>query len=77
MAEYIEAVAMWRVSLTPVVINAAVDVVFLVAGPEKAPILRRVLEGPYEPEVLPAQAIGRPDTGPRWMIDADAAKVIL
>jgi 6-phosphogluconolactonase len=61
---------MWRVTLTPPVINAAADVVFLVSGAAKAPMLHRVLEGPREPGALPAQAIV-----PRaiWLVDSDAA----
>jgi 6-phosphogluconolactonase len=73
IAEYVKSVLMWRVTLTPVLINAATDVVFLVTGREKAAMLRRVLEGPYQPDVLPAQVIGRPDDPPRWMVDAAAA----
>ncbi|MGH7530340.1 MAG: 6-phosphogluconolactonase [Gemmatimonadales bacterium] len=73
MAEYVTAVSMWRVTLTRVLINAAAHVLFLVTGREKAATLRRVLEGPYRPDVLPAQAIGRPGGRPRWLVDADAA----
>jgi 6-phosphogluconolactonase len=62
-----------RVTLTPVVINAAAEVIFLVSGSAKAAILKRVLLGPREPERLPAQAI-LPRTGElRWLVDADAA----
>ena len=72
MAEYVEAVSMWRVTLTPLLINAASDVMFLVAGREKAAMLHRVLEGPYQPDTLPAQAIAPPDGNPRWLVDAAA-----
>jgi len=66
----------WRVTLTPRVINAARDVLFLVAGSEKAGCLKEVLQGPYRPDELPAQAI-RPAPGRlRWMIDAEAARLL-
>ncbi|MDZ4865084.1 MAG: 6-phosphogluconolactonase [Gemmatimonadota bacterium] len=73
MAEYVEAVSMWRVTLTPLLLNAASDVMFLVAGPEKAAMLHRVLEGPYQPNALPAQAIVPADGHPLWLVDAAAA----
>jgi 6-phosphogluconolactonase len=62
----------WRLTLTPVLLNAAVDVMFLVSGAHKAEPLRVVLEErPRDP--LPAQLI-RPKHGPpHWMIDAAAA----
>jgi 6-phosphogluconolactonase len=73
MAQYVEVVGMWRLTLTPVVINAARRVVFLVSGPNKAGVVQEVLEGPYLPVVLPAQSI-RPDSGElHWLLDAAAA----
>jgi 6-phosphogluconolactonase len=73
MAQYVEVMSTWRVTLTPVIINAAHNVAFLVAGAEKAEIMRKVLEGPYQPVVLPAQII-RPSRGElRWLVDAAAA----
>jgi 6-phosphogluconolactonase len=65
--------APWRITITPPVIEAAAEVVFLVSGSEKAATLRRVLEGPYEPDVLPAQAVTRATTRVHWLVDADAA----
>jgi len=65
-----------RVTLTPVVINAAAEVIFLVSGRAKAAILKRVLFGPREPDPLPAQAI-LPRAGElRWLVDADAASAL-
>ncbi len=73
MAEYIEVVAMWRITLTPVVINAAKNVLFIVSGAEKAERLRSVLEGPFQPELLPAQIV-RPVQGRLlWLLDRAAA----
>jgi 6-phosphogluconolactonase len=62
-----------RLTLTPPVIDAAAEVVFLVAGAEKAAMLRRVLRGPYDPDQLPAQIV-RPTAGRlTWLVDAAAA----
>jgi 6-phosphogluconolactonase len=73
MAPYVEVVGMWRVTLTPVIFNAAHHVAFLVAGADKAEMLPKVLEGPYQPVVLPAQII-KPTHGElRWLVDAAAA----
>jgi len=74
------AVANWvgkldadRVTLTPPVLNNAARVIFLVHGAEKAPVLQAVLEGPYEPQQLPAQMI-RPKSGRvLWLVDVTAA----
>lgn len=72
VAEYVSEVSMWRVTLTPPVINAAADVVFLVSGPGKAAMLHQVLEEPRRPDALPAQAIV-PRGGATWLVDAAAA----
>ena len=72
VAEYVSEVSMWRVTLTPPVINAAADVVFLVSGAGKASMLHRVLQGPRQPDTLPAQAIV-PRAGATWLVDVAAA----
>lgn len=73
VAEFIPEVNMWRITLTPVVLNLAREVVFLVAGANKADMLRNVLEGPFEPDERPAQIV-RPSPGEViWMVDAAAA----
>jgi 6-phosphogluconolactonase len=73
MAEYVGAVPKWRVTLTPGLLNSAANVMFLVAGREKAAILRRVLDGPLDPDALPAQAIAPTDGHMSWLVDAAAA----
>jgi 6-phosphogluconolactonase len=73
LAEYVGEVSMWRVTLTPVVINAAAAVLFLVAGREKAAMLRRVLEGPRDPGALPAQIVAPHHGLLCWLVDAAAA----
>ncbi|MEO8634660.1 MAG: 6-phosphogluconolactonase [Gemmatimonadales bacterium] len=76
MAEYIPEASMWRVTLTPVVINAAAQAMFLVSGAAKAETLRRVLEGPDQPDTLPAQAVALPSGELRWLVDSAAAELL-
>src|SRR6202008_42057 len=73
MAGRAPAASMWRITLTPPVINAAAEGVFLVSGGAKAGILRRVLEGPRRPQELPAQVIAPSNGRLRWYVDAAAA----
>jgi 6-phosphogluconolactonase len=73
VAEHVAEVGMWRLTLTPVVLNLAREAMFLVAGTAKASMLHQVLEGPYKPEQLPAQIV-RPSPGDlTWLVDAGAA----
>src|SRR6266478_9872345 len=66
-----------RITLTPPVLNSAARVIFLVHGAEKAPALKAVLEGPYEPEQLPAQLV-RPKLGKvLWLVDPSAASMLV
>ena len=63
----------WRVSLTWPVINHASQVVFQVQDASKAEVLQQVLQGPYQPEVLPSQLI-RPQNGELiFLLDRAAA----
>ena len=63
----------WRVTLTPAVLDLAKNVTFVVSGASKAQRLAEVLEGPFNPDLLPAQAI-RPTRGRlTWMVDESAA----
>lgn len=73
MAENVPEVGMWRITLTPYVINLGREVLFLVAGAGKASMLRKVLEGPFAPDERPAQIV-RPSPGEvMWLVDAAAA----
>lgn len=73
VANWVGKLYSWRITLTPPVINSALNIIFLVSGEEKALALKGVLEGLYEPEQLPAQMIQ--PTGGRlvWMLDRAAA----
>ncbi len=73
VAQYIECLAAWRVTLTPLVINSAAHVVFLVSGADKAERLQEVLAGPRQPDRLPAQIVRLSDGQLLWLVDAAAA----
>jgi 6-phosphogluconolactonase len=64
----------WRITLTSRAINAARLILFLVSGASKAKALEAVLEGPYQPDLYPAQLV-QPDSGKLvWLIDQEAGK---
>jgi 6-phosphogluconolactonase len=73
VAEYVEEVAMSRITFTPVVLNAAALVAFLVAGTGKAAVVHRVLDGSHDPDLVPAQLIDPRDGAVHWFLDAAAA----
>lgn len=72
-AVYLAATDLYRVTLTPALINRAAVVIFLVTGAAKAGVLREVLHGPHDPWRLPAQLI-QPENGELyWLADREAA----
>lgn len=73
VSHYVPALKTNRLTLTAPILNRAAMILFLVAGIEKAAALQAVLEGPPDPERLPAQLI-RPVTGRLvWLADQAAA----
>lgn len=63
-----------RVSFTFTLINAAANVLFVVAGADKAAALREVLRGSLDVARLPAQGV-RPTQGMLvWLVEAAVAK---
>jgi 6-phosphogluconolactonase len=73
VAPWVEELNTDRITLTSPVINNAREILFFVTGTEKAATLKAVLEGPYQPDRLPAQII-RPAQGKVvWMTDQAAA----
>jgi len=76
VATFVSKLAAWRVTLTPPVLSSARQVMFLVAGPDKAAVLRDVLEGPYDPHRLPAQLVRPPDGDLIWLVDEAAASLL-
>ncbi len=65
-----------RITLTAPAINNAALVIFMITGSDKALALKGVLEGPYEPEQLPAQMI-QPSNGElQWLVDTAAGSML-
>lgn len=62
-----------RVTLTPLAINAAREVDFLVSGADKAGAVAATLAGPRDPLRWPAQRIAPGEGQVVWMLDAMAA----
>jgi 6-phosphogluconolactonase len=65
-----------RLTLTFPVLNNATNVLFLVAGPDKAETLVRVLHGSPDPEALPAQSVNPTNGTLTWLLDRDAASLL-
>jgi len=73
VAPWVEKFSTFRITLTPAVLNEAAQVMFLVSGHDKAETLRSVLEGPYQPDIFPAQVINPTQGQLLWLVDKEAA----
>ena len=65
-----------RITLTAPAASNTGQVVFMVTGADKALALKAVLEGPYEPEQLPAQLLQPKDGKLLWLVDAAAGGLL-
>jgi 6-phosphogluconolactonase len=73
---WVPQLEMWRLTLTPPVLNAARHILFLVAGNSKAQPLANVLQGGHRPHEWPAQLV-RPHSGQlTWLVDRPAAALL-
>lgn len=76
VANPVEKLNATRLTLTFPIINNAKNVIFLVAGAEKAETLREVLEGDFAPEKLPSQNVKPKDGNLFWLLDKNVAKLL-
>jgi 6-phosphogluconolactonase len=77
VANWVPKFDAYRITLTPPVLNNAANVLFLVAGPDKAEALHEVLEGARNPDEYPSQLV-RPTSGSHlWLVDRAAAANLL
>lgn len=73
VADHVDEVNSWRVTLTAPVLNNAAQITFLVIGEDKASVVEQVIEGPRNPEATPAQLIAPADGTLTWILDSAAA----
>ncbi|HSN08748.1 MAG TPA: 6-phosphogluconolactonase [Hanamia sp.] len=71
---YHEQQKLYRITLMPLLVNKASNIVFMVDGKKKAAVLEKVLEGEYNPSQFPAQIISPKNGELHWFLDKDAAK---
>lgn len=71
---YIEKLKMHRLTLTFPVLNAAREVLILIAGADKAETVRKALEGP--PGQFPVQRIDPVNGRLNWFLDEAAARLL-
>ena len=73
VANYVEKLQAWRITLAAEAINRALNIMFLVAGQDKAATLKEVIEGKRDLEKYHSQLI-EPNYGSLlWMVDEAAA----
>lgn len=65
-----------RITLTAPAACKAAEILFMVTGADKAPALKAVLEGPYEPEQLPAQLLQPKEGKLLWLVDTAAGSML-
>jgi 6-phosphogluconolactonase len=65
-----------RITLTAPAISNAARVIFMVTGADKTLALKGILEGPYEPDQLPAQLIQPPNGKLTWLVDTVAGGML-
>ncbi len=67
---------MFRISMTPYLLNLSRNIIFLVTGKAKAEILNTVLNGAYQPDRYPAQLIKPADGNLYWFVDKESASLL-
>ena len=65
-----------RITLTAPAASNAANIIFMVTGADKALALKGVLEGPFEPEQLPAQLLQPQNGRLLWLVDAAAGSML-
>ncbi|HET7875216.1 MAG TPA: 6-phosphogluconolactonase [Methylomirabilota bacterium] len=77
VSHYVSQLGAARITFTVPLINGAREIRVLVTGADKAATLESVLEGPREPERLPAQLVAPVSGRTVWLVDEAAAAKLL
>ena len=73
VSNWVEKFKSERITVTFPVLNSAAEVIFFVAGPEKAPVLAEVLDQAPGETRYPVQSVRLRNGIKRWMLDPSAA----
>jgi 6-phosphogluconolactonase len=65
-----------RITLTAPAASNSAEIIFMVTGADKALALKAVLEGPIEPDQLPAQSLQPKNGKLLWLVDAAAGSML-
>src|SRR4051794_22945202 len=68
VANFVQKMNTWRITMTAAFINRADGAIFLVSGAGKAPRVREVLDGPRDPQRLPSQLIHPVNGKLTWLL---------
>lgn len=74
VANWVEGLNDYRFTMTLPIINRAANVIFLAAGSDKAKTVADVIDGDFQPDILPAQAVDPASGDLYWLIDESAAQ---
>jgi 6-phosphogluconolactonase len=77
VSNWVDRLTTERITVTAPVLNNAANVIFLVQGEDKAQALKAVIDGPYQPDHLPAQMIRPADGSLLWLLDMQAARLLV
>lgn len=77
VANHVPQLDIWRITLTYPVLNNARQVIFMVAGENKAERLYEVLHGEVRPFDLPSQAVNPAQGDVTWAVDYEAGRKVL
>ncbi len=75
-APWVEKFQTHRVTLTPVILNQARHIMFMVSGEDKAQALQVVLEGPSQADQYPSQVVDPISGELLWLVDERAARLL-
>lgn len=76
VANYVEKLNAWRITMSAPFLNRSKAVLILTAGSGKARRIHEVLSGPHEPHRLPIQLIAPTSGQLTWLLDTAAAAMI-